>query len=415
MHDRLSSRLRVLATVRLRLTLLYAALFFVGGAVLLGLTYILLSRALAPPPLASTGPGVERPVGGGAAANGGLSIEERIRETRREERRTALRQVRVQAIIALTAASIGALVLGWIISGRVLRPIRDITQYAREANEATLDKRIDLRGPPDELKELADTIDAMLGRLQSAFASQRRFAATASHELRTPLAIIGAEADLVLAAPEATAREREMATAVRQATNRSERLVDGLLMLSRSESTMRDDAPVDLADLAGDVMGDLIDRADARGIAVDLELGSAVVRGDAVLLERMIGNLVENAIRYNQPGGGGWIRLRAGMDGSFAALWIENSGSGMPIAEVAPLFEPFQRGERAAKGAGRPPSGFGLGLAIVRSVVRAHGGTIEATARPDGGLMIRIRLPAAQDDPPHPPGEEHRGTIRSGA
>ncbi|MGN6032265.1 MAG: sensor histidine kinase, partial [Thermomicrobiales bacterium] len=390
----------VLSTVRLRLTLMYAALFFVGGAVLLGLTYVLLSRALAPPAPAATGPepGVERPAtGDGTNGNGELSIEEQIRETRREEREAALQQVQIQAIIALTATSLGALALGWIISGRVLRPIRDITQHAREANEATLDKRIDLRGPPDELKELADTFDAMLARLQSAFASQRRFAATVSHELRTPLAIIGAEADLALSAPDATEREREMATAVRQATNRSERLVDGLLMLSRSESTMRDDARFDLADLAGDVMGELIDRADERGIAVDLELESALVRGDGVLLERMIGNLVENAIRYNQPGGGGWIRLRAGMDGPFAAIWIENSGMGTPIADVDALFEPFQRGIPVARTGPRKPSGFGLGLAIVRSVVQAHGGSMVAKGRDDGGLAIHIRLPAAQE------------------
>lgn len=403
MRDRLSARLRVLSTVRLRLTLMYAALFFVGGAVLLGLTYVLLSRALAPPAPASTGPepGIERPAGGtgnDGTTSGQLSLEEQIRETRREEREAALQQVQIQALIALTVTSLGALALGWIISGRVLRPIRDITQHAREANEATLDKRIDLRGPPDELKELADTFDAMLARLQSAFASQRRFAATVSHELRTPLAIIGAEADLALAAPDATERERETASAIRQATNRSERLVDGLLMLCRSESTMRDDTRFDLADLAGDVMGELIDLADERGIAVDLELDSALVRGDAVLMERMIGNLVENAIRYNQPGGGGWIRLRAGMDGPFAAIWIENSGMGTRIPDVDALFEPFQRGMPAAKSGARKPSGFGLGLAIVRSVVQAHGGSIVARGRDDGGLSIHIRLPAAQDD-----------------
>ncbi|MGC4192783.1 MAG: HAMP domain-containing sensor histidine kinase [Thermomicrobiales bacterium] len=404
MRDRLSTRLRVLATVRLRLTLMYAALFFVGGAILLGLTYILLSRALAPPPPVASGPNGD---GSGFArssdqtsGNDATSLEERIRETRREERESALRQVQVQAAIALTATSVGALVLGWIVSGRVLRPIRDITQHAREANEATLDKRIDLRGPPDELKELADTFDAMLGRLQSAFASQRRFAATVSHELRTPLAIIGAEADLTLAAPDVTPRETEMATAVRQATNRTERLVDGLLTLSRSESTMRDDTRIDLADLAGDVMGELIDRADDLGIAVDLELESAFVRGDAVLLERMIGNLVENAIRYNQQGGGGWIRLRAGMDGPFATIWIENSGMGTPITDVDSLFEPFQRGAAGSKGGPRKPGGFGLGLAIVRSVVDTHNGTITAEGRADGGLRLRIHLPSAPGETP---------------
>ncbi|MGC4108271.1 MAG: HAMP domain-containing sensor histidine kinase [Thermomicrobiales bacterium] len=402
MRDRLSRRWQVLVTVRLRLTLMYAALFFLGGAVLLGLTYILLSRTLAPPPVEpgrdGLGTDLARPAEIGEPANAAgqaASIEDQIRETRREERRAALQQVQIQAVIALTVTSIGALMLGWIISGRVLRPIREITQHAREANEATLDKRIDLRGPPDELKELADTVDAMLGRLQSAFDSQRRFAATVSHELRTPLAIIGAEADLTLAAPDVTSREHEMATAVRQATNRSERLVDGLLTLSRSESTMRDDARIDLADLVGDVIGEMIDRADERGIAVDLELESAFVRGDALLLGRMIANLVENAIRYNRPEGSGWIRLRAGMDGPFSAIRIENSGMGVPIADVDALFEPFQRGAVVGRNAPRKPSGSGLGLAIVRSVVQVHGGSVQAEGRADGGLSVRIHLPAA--------------------
>jgi signal transduction histidine kinase len=229
-------------TIRLRLTLLYGALFIMASFLLLALTYGLLVRALPPLDPADTD---EIEFESGPQG----SIAEQIIEARIDERAGALAEVITQSLVALVLTSAGAIVLGWVMAGRALRPMRQITAHARRASEATLGERIGLRGPPDELKELADTIDAMLGRLEAAFAAQRRFAAQASHELRTPLAVIRAEADVALAAPDATERERRLGEAVRAAADRSERLVDGLLALARSESTLRDSAQFDLAEL----------------------------------------------------------------------------------------------------------------------------------------------------------------------
>jgi signal transduction histidine kinase len=388
MRERLSGLFR--PTVRLRLTLTYGALFLVAGALLLVLLYGLLSRALDPGPPGdrergrNEPPAQEQPIEPDTR-----TVEEQIADARREERASALNQVQVQAAIALVATSAGALLLGWVVAGRVLRPVRDITLHARHASEETLDERINLQGPRDELKELADTIDAMLDRLQAAFDSQRRFSAEASHELRTPLSIIRAEVDVAMAAPDATERERQLGESIRAAADRAERLIDGLLALARSDSTLRDSARVDLAELVGNVVGEQARAADAAGVEIDLVLDSAVVEGDRALLWRLIGNLVENAIRYNTRHG--WMRVSVGTTGSDAVLTVANSGPVIAPEQVDQLFKPFQRGESA-----RRASGVGLGLAIVRSVAAAHDGTVSATANPDGGLTVTVRIPSIE-------------------
>lgn len=420
-------------TVRLRLTLLYGALFFVAGLILLALLYGLLRGALAPPPDPKDkhgygqsfdggrgGPGDKPPgqdnggpppnasphvgtpvVGGGPTAiassiaatpPAGKTMDEVVYDVRKEERSNALRQVITQSALAMTLTGLGALVLGWLIAGRVLQPIQEITAHARRANQSNLGDRIDLRGPPDELQHLADTIDEMLDRLQDAFESQRQFSAQASHELRTPLAIIRAEADVALGAPDATERERAFAETIRTAADRSERLVDGLLALARSDSSMRDDAPIDLAELVGDVVGEQVRAADAVGIEVDLELDTAIVVGDRALLERMAGNLIENAIRHNRRGDR--IDIRVGRDGDRAVLRVANTGAILDPATVETLFEPFQRGRAGQRSRG---PGYGLGLTIVRSVALAHDGSVTADAPPDGGLIVTVRLPLTAD------------------
>jgi signal transduction histidine kinase len=400
-------------TVRLRLTLLYGGLFLATGILLLALMYGLLARTLGDgrdddgnkPPSQRTGQGGgdgSDQQGPGAAAKQ-QTVEQQIDDARHEERAAALGQVPVQAGIALVVATAAALLLGWVAAGRVLRPLRDITAHARHASEATLGERIALRGPPDELKELADTIDAMLARLEAAFAAQQRFAAEASHELRTPLAIIRAEADVALAAPDATERERQLASSVRDAVDRSERLVDGLLALARSDSTLRDDARADLAELVGDVVGEHARAADAGGIELDLDLDAATVAGDRTLLWRMVGNLVENAIRYNRPGG--WVRVAVATEGSEAVIRVENSGPPVAPTVVAELFEPFRRGMRDRRG---QPSGHGLGLAIVRSVAAVHGGSVTAKAREGGGLAVIARIPSAIADTDGPTTRKQR-------
>ena len=282
-----------------------------------------------------------------------------------------------QGSIALVVTGAGALLLGWLVAGRALRPVQRITAHARRASQSTLADRIDLRGPPDELRELADTFDAMLDRLQAAFEAQRRFAAQASHELRTPLAIMRAEADVALNAPVVTERERRLAEAIRNATDRSERLVDGLLALARSESTLRDDATVDLTELVGDVVGEQARAADLANVELDLDLGEVdvMVSGDRALLWRLAGNLVENAIRYNRPKG--WARVTVGLERGQAVLRVANSGPRVAAETVDALFEPFRRG--VSSGRDRP-AGFGLGLAIARTVALAHGGEIDAEA-----------------------------------
>ena len=391
-------------TVRLRLTLLYGCLFFVAAAIMLLILYGLLRREFQPPPIPGAGPPNGQVVDGGPGAGQDQApadeddVERRIFEVRRDERAGLLRQVPGLALVALLVTSLGALALGWVVSGQMLRPLRQITRHARLASETTLSDRIGLRGPPDELKELADTMDAMLGRLQAAFESQRQFAAHASHELRTPLAIIQAEADVALAAPDASPRERELAEAVRSAAIRSERLVDGLLALSRSESSMRDSVRLDLADLAGDAAGDLVGAADARQITLDLTLDQAVIRGDRSLLDRMVANLLQNAIRYNRTGG--WVRLAVGTEvvdsAPMAVLMVENSGSAISPAEIADLFTPFRRGTTAVR---ERTAGFGLGLAIVRSVATVHGGMVTARSGREGGLLVTVRLPVEESRP----------------
>lgn len=375
-------------TIRLRLTLLFGGLFIASSILLMALTYGLLGQALSPldPPdvgdLLNSSDDHEH--------ERDDSIEDQLFEARNEERASALSAVLTQSLIALGFTSAGAMVLGWAMAGRVLRPIRHITAHARLASENTLGERIGLRGPPDEIQELGETIDAMLARLESAFAAQRAFAAQASHELRTPLAVMRAESEVALAAPDVTPREQDLAAAILQAADQSERLVAGLLALSRSESTLRDNAKVDLAELAGDVVGEQVSTANAYGVSLDLSLEAAIVLGDRMLLERLIGNLVENAIRYNLVGG--WVQVSVFSRDSHAVLQVANSGPVLRPEAVSALFEPFQRGKHPAS---RRIGGFGLGLAIVRSVAYGHGGAVDATPRPDGGLVVTVQLPAA--------------------
>jgi signal transduction histidine kinase len=367
-------------SVRLKLTLLYGVLFVTAGLLLIAVTYGLVRRELAPNALQPL-PRIER------QHNPPSNADEREAGARREERRFALRQLWRQSLVALGVTTLGALALGWLLAGEVLHPIQRITAHAKSSSATTLDERIHLEGPDDELKELADTFDAMLDRLQAAFRAQQGFAAQASHELRTPLAIIRAEAEVAGAAPDATEREQQSAVAILTAVGRSERLVDGLLALTRSESTMLDAGRVDLADLTGDVVGEYVGEADQAHVRLDLALDSAEVRGDPALLQRMVGNLVQNAIRYNVPDGTVQVSVRS--EGGMARLAVENSGPEVNQDEIDQLFQPFVRGDWAR----RNRTGFGLGLAIVRSVATAHSGTVRAIPGPNGGLRVIVDIP----------------------
>lgn len=411
-------RARLRPTVRLRLTLLYGTLFFAAGVLLLVVNYTLLRESLAEQVGQSYGVVSTELMGGGprlttstvpdgepAAGAGGVRQAElaeyqsvlheaavmSVVKYRHDFRDAALNSMVVQSGIAIALTGIVALGLGWLVSGRVLRPIREITQTARHASETNLHARVKLAGPHDELKELADTFDHMLSRLETSFESQRHFAANASHELRTPIAIIQAEADVALAAPDGTERERELATAVRAAALRGERLIVSLLALARSQSKLLDQRRLDLAAIVGGVVGDLLQRANAYSVRLELELADADVIGDPMLLERLVTNLVENAIHHNAPHG--WVEVSVARAGHTALLRVANSGPRVDETEIAALFEPFKRQIQDQE---TSPPGVGLGLTIVRSIVQSHGGMLTAIPRADGGLEVIVELPAAR-------------------
>ena len=289
------------------------------------------------------------------------------------------------ALAVMTVASGG---LGWFMSGRVLRPVRVITETARRASEQHLGERLALTGATDELKELADTFDDMLERLDAAFATQRRFVANASHELRTPLTVMRTAIDVTLAKPSPTARQlTDMAVRVRGSIDRAEGMIEALLLLAVSEQGKLTAEFTDLATWAEDAIdaaGPEIERLQLR---VDATLDPAETTGDPLLLERMISNLVDNAVRHNEPGG--CVSLRTGSTNATVYLEIANSGPFIPEDAVPSLFEPFRRMEVSAG----PRDGVGLGLSIARSVAAAHQATVTARSKPGGGLDIAVVMP----------------------
>ena len=362
-------------TVRLKMTALYAGVFFVAGALLLSVSYMLVRNNLTD-----------------TANLRGLSpADYALHEAvQREVAEDALGKLRTQYAIALAALTGLSVLLGWAVAGRMLRPLQRITATAQRVSQDNLDERIGLDGPRDELKELADTFDGMLERLSRAFASQRRFVANASHELRTPLSVIRTEVDVTLADPDATNADlREMAETVRDATIATERLIQALLTLARSEGgIVRRDA-ADLAEGARAALAQTAQEATDLGLDVRSELGPAPVQGDRPLLERLVANLVENAVRHNRPGG--LVEVRTAQAAGRSVVEVRNDGAVVPAEAVGSLLEPFQRLDRGARG-----DGAGLGLSIVRSVAEAHGGSVELRARPSGGLVVRVSLPARE-------------------
>jgi signal transduction histidine kinase len=381
-------------TIRLRLTVLYGVVFLITGAVLLTLGYFLVRHNLdargnfrqvlahlgikSPLPM----PQLDHPFGFGPGS-AGASVAEAYRAQLRAQ---ALDQLLVEYLLALGAMTIVSVLAGWLLAGRALRPLRQITATARRVSGQNLGERIALTGPADELRELADTFDGMLARLDNAFQSQRHFVANASHELRTPLAIMRTEVDVALADPDAGESDlRQMGEAVRETIDRCERLLESLLMLARSEAAAGHEEVVDLAALAGDCITDLRARAEELQLSVTDDLTPAPTRGDTALLERTIANLLDNAIRHNEHGG--FVYIHTGVEDRQAVVTVTNGGAPIEVADARALTEPFRRLER-----GR--GGFGLGLSIVNSVVQAHGGRLSVAARPDGGLEVQVRLPA---------------------
>jgi len=303
----------------------------------------------------------------------------------------ALSQVLRQSMLILVPFALLTVALGWLAARRMLRPVRQLTATARRMSAANLGQRLQLAGPDDELKELGDTFDQMLARLDAAFESQRRFVANASHELRTPLTIMHTELDVTLDGQAAdTESLRAMGQVIRAAVTRSERLVDGLLAMAESERGIDRTERVDLAGFVGPALDRVADSAREAGIRTAVTLHEAPVAGRRVLLERLVENLADNGVRHNRPGG--WLAILTACHGHTVTLVVESSGPPITADQATSLFEPFRRLHADRVGSAR---GSGLGLSIVRAVARAHAGDATAAPVAGGGLRVTVTLPAA--------------------
>jgi signal transduction histidine kinase len=393
-------------TIRVRLTLLYAGAFFLAGAALVALMYFFLGQALDRQLTARLG--VTEHLPQQAATQPGSqetshALQEDLRAQFQQDRDATLDAMLVASLVALGVVGVAAAGFGWLLAGRALQPLQQITATARRVAEGSLQERIAMDGPHDEVKDLADTFDAMLERLDRAFDSQRRFVANASHELRTPLTINRTLIEVALDNPHATESLRQLGGTLLAVNQRHERLIDGLLTLASSQQRIDDPTPLDLADIARHITTESRGAADAAHVGIRTHLRAAPVAGDPVLLERLTHNLLDNAIRYNLPEHGEISVTTGTLDGT-AHLTVDNTGPPVPPYELPSLFEPFRRlptSERLADATTTTSAsrGAGLGLSIVRSVAHAHGGDVHATPRQDGGLTVRVRLPAAPKQP----------------
>ncbi|MEU5871680.1 HAMP domain-containing sensor histidine kinase [Glycomyces sp. NPDC047369] len=378
-------------TLRNRLTLVYGVLFILGGILLLLLTYSL---------VANTTPGAAGTIQGSyheappPESDSVVYNEEQFRILLTNDVwDAALEAISAQGSLALGLVSIGTIALGWLIAGRMLRPLSRVTETAARIAEAPaagqgLHERIHIEGPQDELRELAETFNRMLERLDHSFDGQRSFISNASHELRTPLTVTRALLEVAVNRKGASADVQQLGETLLEVNARHERLIDGLLLLMRSDRELRERSYLDLADIAAHVAA----QTPAEGVTVTADCAEAPARGEPVLLERMVQNLVENAVRYNLPEDG-WVAVATRTEEGRAIVEVSNSGPVVPAFEVPGLFTPFRRlGTERLATASR---GAGLGLSIVRAVAEAHGGEATATARADGGLVVTVALPAA--------------------
>jgi signal transduction histidine kinase len=387
-HRAASRRGAVRPTLRLRLTLLNGLLLVGAGMVMVLLAWGLLDSALRPEHEARGGTPVT--LADGRVVDAGT--------WQRDVLASAERQLLVRGGTGLLVITLIAVAGGYLVAGRVLRPLQQVTSMARRLSGETLDQRIRYLGADDEVAELAKTFDAMLDRLGTAFDSQRRFVANASHELRTPLAVMRTEIDVTTGDPDADLDEyRRMANVVRDASIRANALVESLLLLARSEAQagrrLVRKVPSDLRTGVEVALSGVRKEAARLNLEITTELAPAGVVGDPGLLDRLAGNLIENAVRYNHLAG--QVTVRSGSDGTYAWLTVRNTGFEVDPDDVPALFEPFRRGGRDRTG-GR---GSGLGLSIVRAVCDAHGGSVGAAPVEGGGLEVTVRLPGAATTP----------------
>ncbi|NUS57923.1 MAG: HAMP domain-containing histidine kinase, partial [Streptomycetaceae bacterium] len=415
------------------LTALYGGLFLVCGASLLAVTYALVVSALARPPAvgkrevsvgaptvdaptgrAPTGrppaPGAEAPAlddasppnaefGDLAAAD---SLRREVQRTVDHQQSAMLHTLVVQSGFALGLMALTSVLLGWVVAGRILRPLRTITSTARDISATRLQRRLALDGPRDELRELGDTFDALLARLEDSFQAQRQFVAHASHELRTPLARQRALGQVALADPEPsiaslrTAHERIIAAGEQQ-----ERLIEALLTLARGHAGIDVRRPVDLTRIVTESVAGSGTDAGKRHVTLRPVLDAAVTSGHRALVERLVGNVLDNAIRYNTPGG--HVDVGTATRGGRAVFTVANTGPAVPADAIERIIQPFQRldATRPARNVRTPDvAGLGLGLSIVAAIASAHDATFTAAARPGGGLVVTVAFPAAATKPP---------------
>jgi signal transduction histidine kinase len=361
------------ASVRLRLTVLYAGLFLLCGVALVTLTYLLVRTASATTSrhamMTAAGPHPVGPV---------------------EQHSLDLHRQLIASIVALGVMTLVAAVLGWLVAGRVLAPIRTMTMAARRISEENLAERLALHGPDDELKLLGDTIDELLARLEAAFDAQRRFVANASHEMRTPLTVMRTTLEVAAAKPDGVPVQlKALEAALTEDLDRAERLLESFLVLSRAEhGELGEQSLVSLRDLVLAALAAHADQLAAEQIDVHPALADACVVGSETLLARMVGNLIENAIGHNVPRG--VIHVACEIEGELACLLIDSSGPFLDEDRVAQLAQPFKRLGQDRTGSHR---GHGLGLSIVAAIAAAHHGRLELHARPQGGLTVRVALP----------------------
>ena len=448
-------------TVRWRLTLLYGGLFLASGAALLAFTYTLADKttinrtapvqaivqhAVAKPPGLPTGSGkssgtpltpgnVRRSTTSspGARQNflpvpnfgGGPRTLKALQEFKEffsngpgrkailfvgtQQRVADLHQLIVESSIALAVMALISAALGWLVAGRVLRPLRTMTSTTQQISETSLDRRLAMDGPRDELRQLADTIDGLLERLEAAFDAQRRFVANASHELRTPLTAARAMLEMIISDPSATVDTfRETCAQVLDESEQQEQLIDALLALAQGQRGVDQREPVELAAIVGDVVARQRPEATVRGLTLDASLEPALVAGDRRLIERLASNLIENAIRHNVPSG--HVGIRVAPDAGRASLEVVNTGTVVPEDQVQRLLQPFQRLAPERQGHGE---GLGLGLSIVAAIANAHNAELDVHAPPGGGLdvEVRFRRPLDSESLPGQRGDTQKATT----
>jgi signal transduction histidine kinase len=323
------------------------------------------------------------------------SAAQYLTQRQAEVRSTTLASLLTQGALALGLVGVVAVSFGWLIAGRVLAPLHRVTETARrianaEAADRSLHERIALRGPDDEVKELADTFDTMVERLDRSFDGQRRFVANASHELRTPLTLNRAVVELAMHRKTASPDVRQLGETLLEINARNERLIDGLLLLARADNGSFEAIPVDLADVVTHVVANAATEAQRAGVVLRDEPGEALTRGDPLLIEQLVQNLVDNGVRHNLSGGGFVDIASRSRPDNRVELEISNSGPMVPPYDIPGLFEPFRR-----LGSDRliTAKGVGLGLSIVRSITNALGGDVTARPRAGGGLIVTVTLP----------------------